>query len=143
VAERDSVIRGYWTRIAEMARSGLYDFCAHLDLPKKFGFAASTDIGPQVSAALDAIAEAGMPVEVNTAGWRTVSREAYPSPAILAACRQRGIPSLINADAHAPQFLTRDFDRAATLLRAAGYDEVVTYAQRRTRRLALSDWLGG
>jgi histidinol-phosphatase (PHP family) len=143
VADRDSVIRGYWTRIAEMARTGLYDFCAHLDLTKKFGFAASTDIDRELSTALDAIAAAGMPVEVNTAGWRTVSREAYPSPAILAASKARGIPTLINADAHGPQFLTRDFDRAADLLRVAGYEEVVTYAGRQAHRLPLDSWLDG
>jgi histidinol-phosphatase (PHP family) len=143
VADRDRVIRGYWTRIAEMARTGLYDFCAHLDLTKKFGFVASTDIRSEVSAALDAIAAAGMPVEVNTAGWRTVSREAYPSPALLAACRQRGIRTLINADAHGPRFLTRDFDRAAALLRDTGYDEVVTYARRKAHRMALDVWLQG
>lgn len=143
VADRDRVIRGYWTRIAEMARTGLYDFCAHLDLTKKFGFAAGSDTEPEVSTALDAIAASGMPVEVNTAGWRTVSREAYPAPALLAACHRRGIPTLINADAHGPQFLTRDFDRAATLLRAAGYDEVVTYERRRVARMPLNDWLQG
>jgi histidinol-phosphatase (PHP family) len=139
-ADRDAVIRGYWTRIGEMARTGLYDFCAHLDLTKKFGFAAVSDIGPEVTAALDAIAGAGIAVEVNTAGWRTVSREAYPAPAILRACRGRGIPTLINADAHAPRFLTRDFDRAAALLRAAGYTEVVTYAGRVARSVPLDAW---
>jgi histidinol phosphatase-like PHP family hydrolase len=42
-----------------------------------------------------------MAVEVNTDGWHTVSREAYPEPALLRACRERGIPTRINADAHA------------------------------------------
>jgi histidinol-phosphatase (PHP family) len=141
VSERDTVIEGYWARIAEMARTGLYDFCAHLDLTKKFGFAASGEIGPRIASALDAIAAAGIAVEVNTAGWRTVSREAYPAPAILRACRERGIPTLINADAHAPPFLTRDFDRAAALVREAGYEEVVTFADRRPRRVPLADWV--
>jgi histidinol-phosphatase (PHP family) len=141
VAERDDVIRGYWVRIREMARSGLYDFCAHLDLTKKFGFTPSSDIEPEIMAALDAIAAAGLAVEINTAGWRTVSREAYPAPALLAACRERGIPSLINADAHAPPFLTRDFDRAAALLQEVGYAEVLTYARRSPHPVPLAEWL--
>jgi histidinol-phosphatase (PHP family) len=74
-----------------------------------------------------------MAVEVNTAGWHTASREAYPEPALLRACRERGIPTLINADAHAPAFLTRDFDRAVELARSAGYTEVARFARRQRR----------
>lgn len=48
-------------------------------------------------------------------------------------CRERGIPTLINADAHAPAFLTRDFDRAVALASSAGYTEVVRFAHRQRR----------
>jgi histidinol-phosphatase (PHP family) len=71
-----------------------------------------------------------MAVEINTAGWHTVAREAYPEPALLRACRARDIPILINADAHAPAFLTRDFDRAVALARDAGYTLGVRFAGR-------------
>jgi histidinol-phosphatase (PHP family) len=129
--EREQVFRGYWDRIAGLARSGLYDFVGHLDLTKKFGFRPTTDLSREIGAALDAIAASGMAVEINTAGWHTLAREAYPEPALLHACRARDIPILINADAHAPQFLTRDFDRAVALARDAGYTHVVRFADRR------------
>jgi histidinol-phosphatase (PHP family) len=128
--ERETVFRGYWERIAGLARSGLYDFVGHLDLTKKFGFRPTTDVSREIDAALDAIAQSGMAVEINTAGWHTVAREAYPEPALLRACRARDIPILINADAHAPAFLTRDFDRAVALARDAGYTHVVRFAGR-------------
>ena len=39
--------------------------------PKKFGFYPSRPPTEQIDAALDAIAEAGLVVELNTAGWHT------------------------------------------------------------------------
>ena len=130
-AEREDVHRGYWVRIAGLARSGLYDIVGHIDLPKKFGYRAESDLSVEIGAALDAVAAAGMVVEVNTSGWHTMAREAYPTSDILRECRKRGIPSQINADAHMPATLTRDFDQAAALIREAGYTEVARFAGRR------------
>jgi histidinol-phosphatase (PHP family) len=129
--EREQVFRGYWERIAGLARSGLADIVGHLDLTKKFGFRPTTDLSREIDAALAAIAASGMAVEINTAGWHTVAREAYPEPALLRACRAYEIPLLINADAHAPAFLTRDYDRAHALARDAGYTHLVRFAGRR------------
>lgn len=130
-AERDTVWRGYWTRVREMAESRVFDFAAHLDLPKKFGHRPSVDLTAEIGAALDALAHAGMALEINTAGWSLPAGEAYPSVAILREARRRGIPLLINADAHFPEFLTRDFDRARALAGEAGFSELVRYERRR------------
>ena len=48
-----------------MAESGVFDFAAHLDLPKKFGFKPAANLSAESSAALDAIAAAGMAIEIN------------------------------------------------------------------------------
>jgi histidinol-phosphatase (PHP family) len=138
-AERETLFRGYWERIAGLARSRLADIVGHIDLTKKFGFRPVSDLSQEIGTALDAVAAAGMAVEVNTAGWHTASREAYPEPALLRACRERGIPTLINADAHVPAHLTRDFDRAIALARAAGYAEVVRFERRQRRAHALAE----
>jgi histidinol-phosphatase (PHP family) len=124
------VWRRYWELIGEMARTGLYDFAAHLDLPKKFGFRPTVDLTAESDAALDAIASAGMAIEINTAGWYKPVEEAYPTVELLRAARARGIPLLINADAHRVEHLTRDFDRAWALARDAGYSEVARYSNR-------------
>src|SRR5262249_14890528 len=105
-AERNELWRGYWERLRQMAESRRYDFAAHLDLPKKFGFRPTIDLVREAHAALDAIAAAGMAAEINTAGWSLPAAEAYPAPDLLRAARQRGIPLLINADAHRPEHLT-------------------------------------
>ncbi|HEU4754200.1 MAG TPA: histidinol-phosphatase HisJ family protein [Armatimonadota bacterium] len=122
--------RRYWVRMRELAESGIFDFAAHPDLPKKFGHRPTVDLRSEENAALDALAAAGMAIEINTAGWSLPAAEAYPSPRLLREARKREVPLLINADAHFPEFLTRDFERARALARECGYTELVRYERR-------------
>ena len=121
----------YWGLVAQLAASRAFDFVAHLDIPKKFGCQMEQEAPQTALAALDAIAEAGMALEVNTSGWHQPCREAYPSPALLRAARRRDIPILINADAHAPADIARSFGAALLLAHEAGYTQTVRYAARR------------
>jgi histidinol-phosphatase (PHP family) len=123
----------YWRQIPQMAASGLFDIAAHLDLPKKFGFQPQCDVSQLIAETLDAIAEAGMVVELNTNGLHCPCREPYPSAAILAQCRRRDIPVMLSADAHHPTQLLRDFPTAAKMLREAGYEQVARFAGRQVR----------
>jgi histidinol-phosphatase (PHP family) len=129
--ERDEKWRLYWLRIRQMAESRAFDVAAHLDLPKKFGHRPQADLGREIDAALDALAAAGMALEINTAGWSLPAREAYPSIGILRAARRRGLPLILSADAHRPEHLLRDFGRARELAREAGYAELVRFEKRR------------
>ena len=135
--ERNDMVRFYWDRVGQAARSGLFDFFAHLDLCKKFGHLPTVDISGEVAAALDAIAEAGMGVEINTSGLYMPIAEAYPSRAILLECRRRGIPVQVNSDAHVPANLTRGFDDALRLIADAGYAETAVYSARKMSLVAL------
>lgn len=140
---RNEVHRQYWRNQKTMAESGLFDIVAHIDLPKKFGFRATCDLSREIGEALDAIAAANrnrpMVVEVNTAGWHKPCACAYPSPAILQELRRRNIPVTINADAHLPEHLLRDFDRAAQRLSDAGYTHVARFANREVRYEPLAE----
>lgn len=129
--ERDDVIRGYWVRVRQSAESGLFDIAGHLDLTKRFGFHPSVDVSREISAALDAIAKAGMSVELNTAGLYAPCGEIYPAPSIARGCFERRIPVLITSDAHTPQNIARGYKEASRLLSQIGYAEVVSYAGRR------------
>jgi histidinol-phosphatase (PHP family) len=127
----DEAWRRYFESLAAAARSGLFDSLSHPDLVKIFGQrAASFDYAP-VS---DAIAESGVAVEVSTAGLRKPVGELYPHPAFLAACKERGVPVTLGSDAHSPDVVGRDFDRARELLRSAGYDTVTVFEQRHARQ---------
>jgi histidinol-phosphatase (PHP family) len=123
--------RLYFESLAAAAQSGLFDSLSHPDLIKIFGArAASFDYGPVVAA----IADSGVAVEVSTAGLDKPVHELYPHPEFLAACRALDIPVTLASDAHTPDVVGRDFDRALELLRSAGYDTVTVFEQRRARQ---------
>ena len=135
--ERDDVWRRYFERIVLAARSGIFDVIGHLDLPKRFGVRSPEERGAGALAALDAIAAAGIAIELNTAGWRHPVDEPYPSPWLLERARARGVPLVINADAHRPEHVAADFDRAEATARAAGYAEVVRFERRKRTSVSL------
>ena len=123
--------RLYFDALAAAARSGLFDSLSHPDLVKIFGArAASFDYEPVV----EAIAAAGVAVEVSTAGLDKPVGELYPNPELLGACRARGVPVTLASDAHSPDLVGRDFDLALELLRSVGYDTVTVFEQRRGRQ---------
>jgi len=128
--QRNEMIRAYWARVADMAGSGVFDIAGHLDLYKKFGHVATIDISADIAAALDAIAHAGMAVELNTSGMHYAG-EVYPSTAILQQCYARGIPSLVTSDAHRPEDLMRGYDFGVCELRKAGYTQQAVFAERK------------
>jgi histidinol-phosphatase (PHP family) len=120
--------RRYFDALAGAARSGLFDSLSHPDLVKIFGErAGSFDYEPVVGA----IAESGVAIEVSTAGLHKPVRELYPHPDFLAACRERGVPVTLGSDAHGPDLVGRDFDRARELLRSVGYETITVFERRR------------
>jgi len=127
----DEAWRVYFDTLAAAARSGLFESLSHPDLVKIFGARpASFDYGPVVAA----IADSGVAVEVSTAGLHKPVRELYPHPEFLAECRARDVPVTLASDAHTPDLVGRDFDRALELLRSVGYDTVTVFEQRRGRQ---------
>jgi histidinol-phosphatase (PHP family) len=127
----DQAWRMYFDTLIAAARSRLFDSLSHPDLVKLFGIRPEEfDYEPVA----DAIAEAGIAVEVSTAGLRRPVGELYPHPDLLAACRARGVPVTLASDAHDPSVVGRDFDRACDLLRSAGYDTITIFEQRQARQ---------
>jgi histidinol-phosphatase (PHP family) len=121
----------YFDTLAAAADSGLFDSLSHPDLVKVFGERAATFDYAQVA---DAIAAGGVAVEVSTAGLRKPVGELYPHPDLLAACRERGVPVTLGSDAHSPDVVGRDFDRARELLRSVGYETVTVFDRRQARQ---------
>ena len=128
--ERNDIWALYWLRMRQMAESKAFDIVGHFDLPKKFSFLPTVDFTAEIHAALDAIADSGMAMEINTAGWMKPIAEAYPSEALLAEAFRRDIPIVINADAHRPQDVANLFDRARAMAWRVGYREQVRFDKR-------------
>ena len=121
----------YWRAYERCVASGLFDFVAHPDLPKKFGHRPPGDLRRYYEGSVAAAAGGGVAVEVSTAGLHKPVGELYPSADLLATLHSAGVPVVINSDAHAPGEVGRDFDRAAAAVRAAGYTHTARFAGRK------------
>lgn len=124
------IYRLYYERIRKLSRSGLCDVIGHLDLPKKFGYLPEEDLTAEVGETLDAIAEAGLVVEVSTAGLRKPVREIYPSPTLLEQMRARDIGIVLSSDAHFPDEVGAGYEQSVPLVRALGYEMLSTFDHR-------------
>jgi histidinol-phosphatase (PHP family) len=127
----------YFQTLSEAARSGLFDILAHPDLVKVWGSERPRpegDLRRYYEPAIEAIAEAGIAVEVSTAGLRKRARELYPAEAFLQMCVEAGVPVALSSDAHIPDDVGADYDRALELLERVGIGELCVF-ERRTRRL--------
>ena len=133
----DELYERYFDLVCRGAESGHFDTMAHLDLVKKFGHRPTRDPADLYARVARRLAAAGVAVEVNTAGLRKPVGELYPHPDLLAACRRAGVPATLGSDAHRPEEVAADFGLAVAHLRAAGYERVLTYSQRRREWKAL------
>jgi histidinol-phosphatase (PHP family) len=133
----DAVWRRYFETLAEAARSGLFDILAHPDLVKVWGRARplpERDPRFYYEPAVEAIAESGVAVEVSTAGLRKPVGELYPAPDFAAMCVEAGAAFALSSDAHRPEDVGRDYDRATEAMRGWGIGEIAAF-EGRSRRM--------
>jgi histidinol-phosphatase (PHP family) len=130
----------YFELLGDAAESGLFDVLAHPDLIKKFGFRPEVDVSNLYRTCLDRVADAGVAVEVSTAGLRKPVGEIYPSEEFLRLCYERGIAVTLGSDAHHPREVGDRFEEALRLLRRVGYEEAAVFDARHKAYLALPVW---
>jgi histidinol-phosphatase (PHP family) len=119
-----------WTRYYDQLvdASARCDVLAHPDLVKMFGPELEWDWG-RLASSLN-----GSCLEVSSAGLHKRHGKLYPNPRLLTAAREHGIPITTASDAHVPQHVGRDLDRAIEHARAAGYETVTVFEQREARQ---------
>ena len=119
-----------WARYYEWVvdAGGHVDVLGHPDLVKFFGPELEWD-WPALAASLN-----GACLEVSSAGLHKPHGRLYPNPALLVAARDEGIPITTASDAHTPQDVGRDIDRAIEHAREAGYETVTVFDQRQARQ---------
>ena len=128
--ETGAIWDAYWKTYERMIRSRLFDFVAHPDLPKKFGFIPDGDLRRFYDPVIAALAETGTPFEINTAGWRKQCAEQYPARQFLELARAANVPLLINSDSHDVAELTAGFAEAVALAKDAGFTHTLRFAKR-------------
>jgi len=137
---RDGDPEKVWTRyfetLGEAARSGLFDILAHPDLVKVWGQGVphpGGDLRRFYDAAMDGIAESDVAIEVSTAGLRKPVGEIYPAAPFLEMCLEAGRPVALSSDAHLPEQLGYEYERAVSFLGDLGVSEVAVFERRRRR----------
>jgi len=137
------MVEAYFAAEASMIRAGGFDVLAHPDLVRK------NNSGPQhrrnrlfsedsafyrekISSIATLMAGRGIPSEVNTGGLnRGKMGDCYPSPEFLELFREKGVPMLINSDAHRAEDLDGHYDKARMAMLSAGYTETLIFEGRR------------
>jgi histidinol-phosphatase (PHP family) len=139
--EPDEVWRRYFETLGHAAASGLFDVLAHPDLVKVWGAEKPRpegDLRRFYELAMEGIQETRIAVEVSTAGLRKPVGEIYPDPAFLRWCLECGCPVALSSDAHVPEDVGHEYDRALEYLDDLGVTELAVFdrRQRRTERIA-------
>ena len=128
------VWRVYFERLSQAAQSGLFEIIGHCDLPKKFNIRPTQDCTALYEMFLDAAAQAGCAIELNTAGLRKDCREIYPARNILELAFQKNVPITFGSDAHAPEEVGMAFPEAVRLAKSVGYQTTLRF-KNRTRQV--------
>jgi histidinol-phosphatase (PHP family) len=135
--ETEAIWAAYWPEYERAIRSGLFDFVAHPDLPKKFGFRPAGDLRRFYEPVAAALAETQTPFEINTAGWRKECAEQYPAREFLELAHAANVPLLINSDAHAVAELGAGFHEAVALAKSVGFTHTARFHRRQVSLVAL------
>ncbi|WP_319407466.1 histidinol-phosphatase HisJ family protein [uncultured Desulfosarcina sp.] len=133
----DEVYPKYIGVLESMLDYDYFDVICHLDLPKKYNQRPSLTAIKGFLGVLEKIREKDLTVELNTSGFHYPVKEAFPSPELLGRCVQLQIPVVVGSDAHTPETVGRDFDRARDLLIEAGYRHLTGFSHRQREAVPL------
>jgi histidinol-phosphatase (PHP family) len=124
----EEVVAPYFDEVIGAARSGMFDTIGHLDFVKRYlvphvmpdQFAAAPELYEPV---LGALVSSGTALEVNASGLRHVSRETYPSAAIVARYRELGGRHVtVGSDAHRAEWFAFGLAEAYAEVTGAGFE---------------------
>jgi histidinol-phosphatase (PHP family) len=133
----DEIYADYFRRIREIARSGVVDCLAHIDLIKIHGHRPNARIEDLVFETLDFIAARGLAIELSTAGWRKPVKELYPSDEIIRLAMAKRIPFTTASDAHSHVQLAENYDRLAKKMVQLGIKQVCIFERHKLQPQAL------
>lgn len=125
-----AVIKEYFATCCRTAPIVKPDVFGHFDLYKKLNqggqFFDESDSAYQNAAleAIDAVADTGVIIEVNTGGiGRGYIKEVYPAPFLLRRLKERNTPIIITSDAHRTTQIDFAYEETKALLKEIGFTE--------------------
>lgn len=131
----------YFYALKEMAESGFFHIAAHPDLIKIF----SVDIFKQwlteltsyniIVDALIAIRDAGMSMEISSAGLRKLCREIYPCKEVMTIAAQLKVPICFGSDAHCKNTIGFAFNELVSYAMSFGYQSYQIFEKGQPRTI--------
>lgn len=133
----DGLYAQYFGLVQEAASTGLFDIMAHPDLVKKFGYSPDCDLTELYDQTARVFVQAGVCVEVNTAGLRVPAGEIYPAPKFLKICYDYNLPVTLGSDAHSPGQVGAGINEALKLIKSVGYTTITIFEGRRMKTVKI------
>jgi len=121
----------YYDAVQKAARTGFYDYIGHIDVIKRFGHKPEEDMSGLEKRTLEVVKEQGIAIELNASGLRMPAAEMFPSRRMLEYALSLGIPVTVGSDAHDPEKLAENLDRAYALLKDVGFTQLATFDKRK------------
>ncbi|WP_010271157.1 histidinol-phosphatase [Paenibacillus senegalensis] len=120
----------YYQRIAESARSGMFQILGHIDAMKGYYPEFSNLPTKMVEETLKIIGDTGIAIEINTSGKTKSCGGWYPADDILEKALYYKVPVTFGSDAHIPSRIGDEWELVQQKLREIGYKEWVFYRQK-------------
>jgi len=140
---RDEIYTAYFQEVLKMIEIADIDVIGHLDLAKRYAFAAWGDYDfsqykDVLTQILICAIKRNIGIEVNTSGWRNQVRKTYPSVEVIKLYRELGGKYItLGSDAHETLNLGYCFSDARDMLLNAGFENIYYYIQRKPKEIAL------
>lgn len=113
-------LNNYWDNIIESIKTGYFDFIAHLDVCKLFGYCLTPEWDERKWETIETLAKYNQPYELNTSGWTKVG-EQHPHTWMIEELNKRNVPVIVSDDAHSTEMVAQHFDEAEELLSSIKY----------------------
>lgn len=134
----------YYADLAAMCRTGLFHIAAHPDLIKLFSasdfhaWLDTPEASVSIDAALTAMRDNGVIMEVSSAGLRKPCKEIYPCPAIMRRAAAMGLAISFASDAHCVNTPAYAFDELARYAAGFGFTHSTIVERGAPRSLAFT-----
>lgn len=120
----DNLIKAYRKQIQYVAKSGLCNIIAHLDLPRRRDTGTEEKWADLERETVEVIAKQKLPVEINTALYTEEQPFPHPAPRIMKMCAEYNIPMFVSDDAHSAIHLAHKFGAAQNYAKRFGINLV-------------------
>ena len=132
----------YYAQVVEMVRALRPEVVGHFDLIRRNapseGSVDTPAIRAAAVAALEAVAETGGLLDINTGGYRKGLGRPYPARWIVRAARELGIGCCFGDDSHRVAEVGAGLEEARAYLLGCGVDKVVCFTDGGTTRESVS-----